>query len=258
MGVRVYVRFGPTAVRSLILHLRRNALPVSPVGLGEMQALRNALRPLILSTLFLLGSQSAVQAQVGKLLPGDEAAQDPELFAFRARLQAAVARHDVAAVLEVVDSNIKNTFGGDDGLAAFRRLWKLDAGDDSRLWDELGLVLALGGSFQHNKDTFVAPYVFSRWPEGIDPFQHVAVLGTRVRVRAEPKSSSPVLTALSFDIVRLADGAAPGQGEWTAIKLRDGRTGYISSRYIRSSVAHRAFLTRKDGQWRLSLFVAGD
>jgi hypothetical protein len=232
-----------------------------------MRALQDSVRPLILATLFLLGGLAAAQAQVGKLLPSDEAVQDPELFAFRARLQAAVARHDTAAVLEVVDPNIKNTFGGDDGLAAFRRLWKLETGDDSGLWDELGLVLALGGSFQsnpqNNKDTFVAPYVFSRWPEQFDAFEHVAVLGTKVRVRAEPRSGSPVLTALSFDIVPLAEMGrsrmTPDQAkEWTSIKLRDGRTGYIASRYVRSSIAHRAFLTRKDGQWRLTLFVAGD
>jgi hypothetical protein len=232
-----------------------------------MRALQDSVRPLILVTLFLLGSLSAAQAQVGKLLPSDEAVQDPEFFAFRARLQAAVARHDTAAVLEVVDPKIKNTFGGDDGLAAFRRLWKLETGDDSRLWDELGLVLALGGSFQsnpqNNKDTFVAPYVFSRWPEQFDAFEHVAVLGTRVRVRAEPRSGSAVLAALSFDIVPLVEMGrsrmTPDQAkEWTSIKLRDGRTGYIASRYVRSSIAHRAFLTRKDGQWRLTLFVAGD
>jgi hypothetical protein len=232
-----------------------------------MRALQDSVRPLILVTLFLLGSLSAAQAQVGKLLPSDEAVQDPEFFAFRARLQAAVARHDTAAVLEVVDPKIKNTFGGDDGLAAFRRLWKLETGDDSRLWDELGLVLALGGSFQsnpqNNKDTFVAPYVFSRWPEQLDAFEHVAVLGTKVRVRAEPRSGSTVLAALSFDIVPLAETGrsrmTPDQAkEWTSIKLRDGRTGYIASLYVRSSIAHRAFLTRKDGQWRLTLFVAGD
>lgn len=227
-----------------------------------MRALRNSVRSLTFATLLLLGALSAAQAQVGKLLPSDEAVQDAELFAFRARLQAAVARHDTAAVLEVVDPDIKNTFGGDDGVAAFRRLWKLGSGDDSRLWDELGLVLALGGSFQAppqgKRDTFVAPYIFSRWPEEIDAFQHVAVLGTDVRVRAEPDLSSRVLATLSFDIVPLADGAVPGRGEWTAVKLRDGRTGHIASRYIRSPIAHRAFLTRKGGQWRLSLFVAGD
>lgn len=200
-------------------------------------------------------------AQTGKLMPVDEAVRDPELFAFRARLQAALARQDAAAVLEMVDPRIKNTFGGDDGIEAFQRLWKLKEAD-SRLWEELGLVLALGGSFQ-NADNFVAPYVFSRWPETVDSFQNVAVLGRNVRVRAEPRAGSPVLTALSFDLVEVSvpgrEKMTPEQSrDWTAVKLRDGRTGYISSRYVRSPVAHRAFLTRKDGSWKLTFFVAGD
>ncbi len=199
---------------------------------------------------------------MGKLLPSDEATRDPELFAFRARLQAAVARHDTAAVLAMVDPNIKNSFGGDDGAAAFQRGWKLQEGDKSPLWEELGLVLALGGSFQ-NKDTFVAPYVYSRWPEALDAFEHVAVLGTDVRVRAEPRLQSPVLASLSFDIVRLSNSGrsrlTPEQArEWTAVELKGGRTGYISSRYVRSSIARRAFLMRKAGGWRLAVFVAGD
>lgn len=42
------------------------------------------------------------------------------------------------------------------------------------------------------------------------------------------------------------------------VKLRDGRKGYIASRYVRSPVDYRAFLTREGGRWRMTLFVAGD
>jgi hypothetical protein len=233
-----------------------------PSGVCKMKARREFVRPLLLAALLLAGTASAGLAQVGKLLPADEAVQNPEFFAFRARLQAAVARHDTAALLEVVDPNIKIGFGGNDGIEAFKSKWKLQEGGSSLLWDELGLVLALGGSFR-DANNFVAPYVFSRWPEKADAFEHVAVLGSNVRVRAEPRAGSRVLAALSFDIVPLADSGrsrlTPEQArEWTSVKLRDGRTGYISSRYVRSSIAHRAFLTRKDGSWRLTLFVAGD
>jgi hypothetical protein len=226
-----------------------------------MRTHRSSLRPVLFALTLLLTQAAAGMAQNGKLMPVDEAVRDPELFAFRARLQAALARHDAAAVLEMIDPKIKNTFGGDDGIEAFQRLWKLKEGD-SRLWEELGLVLALGGSFQ-NADNFVAPYVFSRWPENVDSFENVAVLGRNVRVRAEPRAGSPVLTALSFDLVRVS---VPGREkmtaeqarDWTAVKLRDGRTGYVSSRYVRSPVAHRAFLTRTNGSWKLTFFVAGD
>jgi len=222
---------------------------------------RAFLRSLLLATLLLASLAAPGQAQVGKLLPSDEAARDPGFFAFRARLQAAVARHDTAAVLEAVDPNIKNGFGGEDGLDNFKKAWDLQGGG-SRLWAELGLVLALGGFFQ-SKDVFAAPYVFSRWPEAIDSFQHVAVLGTDVRVRAEPRLESRVLASLTFDVVRLSNSGrtrlTPEQAsEWTAVELKGGRTGYIASRYVRSPIAHRAIFNRKDGRWRMTAFVAGD
>jgi uncharacterized protein YgiM (DUF1202 family) len=197
---------------------------------------------------------AAVWAQDAKLLPVDEAARDPGLFAFRAQLQSAIARRDADAVLSMVDPQIKTGFGGNDGNAAFRKQWGFP-GSASRLWSELGTALALGGSFQ-NPDTFVFPYVYSRWPEDRDAFEHVAVLGTNVNVRSAPKLDSNVLARLSFDVVKLA-----GQGlgkDWTAIQLPDGRKGYIASRYVRSSVGYRGFLVRKNGAWRLTTFVAGD
>lgn len=210
------------------------------------------MKKLLAALLFLYATLAA--AQVGKLQPTDEAVRDPEFFAFRAQLQAAVARHDTEAVLAAVHPNVKNTFGGDDGIEAFRRIWKLPAAD-SRLWDELGTVLAFGGAFREG-GLFAAPYVFGRWPEPFDSFEHVAVLGTSVRVRAEPGPQGRILTALSFDVVRLASPAI--DSEWTRIKLRDGRTGYISSRYVRSPVDYRALFNKIDGRWRMTAFVAGD
>ncbi|HWN45282.1 MAG TPA: SH3 domain-containing protein [Thermoanaerobaculia bacterium] len=210
------------------------------------------MKKLLAAFLFLYATLAA--AQVGKLLPVDEAARDPEFFAFRAQLQAAAARHDTEAVLAAVHPNIKNTFGGDDGIEAFRRIWKLPAAD-SRLWDELGTVLAFGGAFREG-GLFAAPYVFARWPEPFDSFEHVAVLGTSVRVRAEKGLKGRILTALSFDVVRLASPAI--DAEWVHVKLRDGRTGYISSRYVRSPVDYRALFNKIDGRWRMTAFVAGD
>jgi hypothetical protein len=220
------------------------------------------LRSLLLAIVLLTARTTTVHAQAGKLLPVDEAPRDPELFAFRARLQEAVARHDVAAVLDAVDPNIKVDFGGGGGIADFRNAWKLQDGAKSALWAELGLVLALGGGFRSDA-AFAAPYVFSRWPEAIDAFEHVAVLGTNVRVRAEPRLESPVLAALSFEIVRLSNAGrsrlTPEQAEeWTAVELRGGRTGYIASRYVRSSIDYRALFNKVNGRWRMTAFVAGD
>lgn len=218
------------------------------------------LRPVLLAGLFLLQATAGfAQAGVeipGKLLPTDEAVRDPQLFAFRAQLQAAVARHDVQAVLDVVHPNIKNSFGGSDGFEEFKKKWKLQDGE-SALWAELGTVLALGGSFR-DKDNFVAPYVFSRWPKRFDAFQHAAVVGTGVRVRSQPGAHGAILASLTFDIVQVEPTSPDLPDDWTPVKLRDGRKGYIASRYVRSPIDYRAFLSRENGRWRLNFFVAGD
>ena len=227
-----------------------------------MRDARRNLRPSLLLAVVLITAASAAQAQAAKLLPVDEAARDAGFFVFRARLLEAVVRHDTAAVLDAVDPNIKIGFGGKDGIAAFREKWKLQDGHESPLWAELGAVLALGGSFR-SPDSFAAPYVFSRWPEAFDAFEHVAVLGTDVRVRSAPSLDSKILASLSFDIVRLSQAGrsrlTPEQLEaWSAVELKGGRTGYVASRYVRSSVGYRALFNKVNGRWRMTAFVAGD
>lgn len=189
------------------------------------------------------------------LLPVDEAASRPDFFAFRARLLTAIARHDAARVRAIVDPDIKNGFGGEEGSRSFEEMWRPDA-PDSRLWEELGRTLALGGTFE-GPDTFEAPYVFSRWPQQYDAFEHVAVIGSDVRVRAAARSDAEVLTTLSFSILRVARPET-GSGAWTAIQLPDGRAGYVAAECVRSPVAYRAIFTRAGSGWRLAMFLQGD
>ena len=47
--------------------------------------------------------------------PVDEAVTDPEFFLFRARVQTAVATHDTAEIMRMVEPGILNSFGGDGG-----------------------------------------------------------------------------------------------------------------------------------------------
>src|SRR5262245_30360691 len=89
------------------------------------------------------------------LRPTDQAASQAEVLAFRAHLQAAIARRDAAAVLAIVHKNVKNSFGGDDGIEQFKQKWRPED-RESTLWKELGLVLALGGSFDRD-GRFTAP-----------------------------------------------------------------------------------------------------
>ena len=138
-------------------------------------------------------------AQTRPLPPIDEAAQRPAFFAFRARLQDAIARRDPEAILQAVHPDVRTSFGEGGGLEDFRRQWRPDA-PDSPLWATLGSVLSLGGSFAAD-GSFRAPYVFSRWPDDVDAFEHMAVVGESVRVREGPALDAPVVGSVSFGIV---------------------------------------------------------
>lgn len=190
-----------------------------------------------------------------KLLPVDEGASHPDFFTFRAHLQAALARHDAEAVLAAINPDIRNSFGGEGGIEEFRQSWELDK-PTSRLWETLATVLALGGTFE-GEDSFTAPYVFSSWPEEMDSFSYLAILGKGVRVHAEPGSGSATITRLSYDIVEVGE-ASPPEGDWVQVLLPDGTAGYVARQYARSPIDYRALFNYTDGQWSLSALVAGD
>src|SRR5436190_24340926 len=76
------------------------------------------------------------------LRPVDQATMQPDFFIFRARLQAAIAGRDEAALLAAVDPAIRLSFGEDGGIDELRKQLRAPK---TTLWAELGHVLALGG-----------------------------------------------------------------------------------------------------------------
>jgi hypothetical protein len=228
-------------------------------------------------------------AQVGKLYPVDEGPKDPSFQAFRARLIEAVKNRDTKFILSILDPhitnsfgfrasrievaknrgekfipsildpNITNSFGGDDGVKQFKEKWKPD-NPNSELWDVMVKILSMGGSFRKNE--FCAPYVFSMFPDQFDSFEHSAIIGEQVRVREQPDLTSPVIASLSYDIVAEADPSTePVKKDghtWIAIKLSNGKTGFVSKQFIRSPIDYRACFTKKNGKWWMGALVAGD
>jgi len=210
----------------------------------------------LLATLTLFGS---VTAQVGKLYPVDEAAKDPVFFVFRARLLKAIQKRDAAFLLGIVDPKIANNFGGDDGIAHFKRIWHPER-PTSPVWTELLTALALGGKFGEDK-SFSAPYLFNGFPDQYDAFEYSAIIDEGVRVRREPNIAAAVVRTLSFDIVRLGEGEAKrstDKREWIPVVLADGQKGYVASEYIRSAIDYRAIFEKKNGKWMMTAFIAGD
>ncbi len=222
--------------------------PITAIRIDPQRRLAAAL---ILLALFVCPGAWAQQ----HLLPIDQATTQPDFFSFRAQLIAALARRDGPALLEAVHQNIKNSFGGNDGIDEFKQMWALDQ-PDSRLWEELAKVLALGGTFG-GEGSFTAPYTFSRWPDSVDAFSHVAIVGSSVRVRSAASRTVPTVASLSYAIVEQV-GSRAQNDEWVRVRLPGGTTGYVDQRYVRSPIDYRAFFSKSDGRWQMTAFVAGD
>lgn len=210
------------------------------------------------SIALLLSTQSVAQSVIfaqPDLRPVDQAANQADFFVFRARLQSTVARRDRQAILEVVHPHIKNSFGGDDGIAGFKKTWAIDK-PNSKLWETLATVLALGGTFGPD-DTFTAPYVFATWPQDADSFTHFAVLGSDVKLHQKPNARSALVGTLDFSIVESIDEPTM-PALWAKVRDGSGKTGYVQRRFIRSPIDYRAIFMKTDGRWRLQMFLAGD
>jgi hypothetical protein len=194
-----------------------------------------------------------------RLLPVDEAPRVADFFAFRERLRAAVAARDTAALVAAIDPNVRISFGDEGGIADFRSQWALGA-PDSPLWRELETVLGLGGSFRGDS-IFTAPYVFSTWPDELDAFESVAIVGRDVALRSAPRPDADVLARVSYAVLALpSGGTAPREHAegWLAVRAPGGQTAYVAMDFVRQPLDYRAIFSRKDGTWKLVIFVAGD
>ena len=176
----------------------------------------------------------------------DEASKDPTFAAYRDQLLAAVRARDAKKVLELSDPNIRLSFGGTGGRAAFEKALK------EEIWGELEQILTLGGGFREGM--FWAPYVYSAWPESQDAFEYLAVVGDDVPLRASPDTSAPVIATLSRDLVKREGQPNP----WQKVTTADGKTGYVETKSVRSPVGYRAGLAKSKDGWRMQALVAGD
>lgn len=189
----------------------------------------------------------------GKAFPVDEGPRDPEFAALRDGLLRIVALRDTTALLALLVPDVKNSFGGDDGIQGFRDHWRLGE-PDTELWTVLGDVLRHGGKFTP-PGRFAAPWTFFALPDSLDAFEYLIVRDSAVAVHERADVTSRVIARLSFDIVR----AGPYQpGPWRAIALADSGSGYVQASRIRSPVDYRAAFERREGRWRLVFLVAGD
>lgn len=218
-----------------------------------------------LTALTLMCSCLPCVAQQGKLLPVDDSGKSPSFKAFRNKLLEAIKARDADFLLDALDPDIKNSFGGNGGVAEFQEVWHPED-PESDVWEELEEILSLGvvleGSVE--KGYFSAPYVFQGFPDEYDAFDYGAVVRKDAVLRERPESNSAVVARLTYNIVKLVEWLPDaGQPEcrtcgWYRIETLGGVTGYMSRRDARSPIDYRAIFHFRDGKWKMTAFVAGD
>lgn len=221
----------------------------------------------ILSALILIFafSNGAAGQQEYQVTPVDEAKNDASFLAFREKFIAAVKKKDIKFLLDTLDRDVKGSFGGDSGIADFKRLWKLDRPKESKLWNELSAVLNNGGTFSKESKTkeFCAPYSFTIFPPDLDAFEHQMIFGNNVNLREKPDLKSPVVAQLSYNVIKVDydNSVKKPKSEdfaWLKIETLGGKKGFVSADFVRSPIDFRACFEKKNGAWKMTFFLAGD
>lgn len=224
------------------------------------------IRKIIFAFFLLICAVSGSFAQERKLLPVDEGKRDASFSAFREKTLEAAKKRDVKYILSIVDANIKNTFGDSNGIEEFKKMWEINS-PQSDFWDEFITVLEHGGAFFKRKGApknqiFHAPYTFSHFPEDLDAFEHQAIFGSNVNLRSKPDASAPIVAGLSYNIVKVDyENSVKGKDDeylWLKVETLGGKKGFVNAKYVRGAIHYRAIFEKRNGKWKLVIFVAGD
>lgn len=206
-----------------------------------------------------------------KLKPVNESKKNTELRNFLQDLLKVVENKDVEGLKGYIDSNIKASFGGDDGISDFIEMWELDIKPEkSMVWQELKNAILLGGTFgDENPNSYYTPYLHTRFPEDYDAFEYAAITGKEVNIRDKPTTKGKLVTQLTYDIVKILqyDMEQAKQSQtiggqthnWQKIEMSDGKIGYVWGKFCRSPIDYRAGFSKvRDEGWKMTFFVAGD
>lgn len=192
--------------------------------------------------------------------PFDAARRDPALGKVRAALLAAAKARDIKQAEPHLDAGVLIVFGGENGAAAFAKLFA----ESPELWEELEWVLANGGRFLEGQ--FWAPYTFQAPVGKLDPYETGIVVAGKVPARAESSAEARQVATFDHHAVRVTDWRDGEKtphpfykrADWLKIELPGGRPAWVEARFVRSMGDYRAGFAKKGGAWKLTAFVRGD
>ncbi len=190
---------------------------------------------------------------------------DYTLSKFLTELTLAVGKKDKDFILDHLDPNILNSFGGDGGIEEFKMYWNFNEAS-TNFWEVMEKILLIGGpSFDDSTDksSYYLPFTFTDWPEQYDAFEHYLVYGTNVNMRNKPTTeNSEVLGQLSYQIVQISDregGMLSETNDWLHITTVDNKlSGYVYRKFLISPIGYRLGLIKTENGWKINMLVAGD
>ena len=216
-----------------------------------------------------MNEQQEVRSQPIKLYPVDEGQQDGSFVEFRSKLLSSAREHDTTSILSILDPGIINSSDGERGVKAFKDQWRIDQ-PESKLWETLTTILLMGGSFRINEGNkeFCAPYISSQWrsvvsqlPKSVDPLDYQVITERNVAIRSEPNLTAPVVTNLSYDVVKVSEGSVFRTGQidgatWLKVMTSDGKQGYVLDKYVRGASDYQACFRKVGTKWLMTELAA--
>jgi hypothetical protein len=90
----------------------------------------------------------------------------------------------------------------------------------------------------------------------MDPFEVMFVTGTGVAMRDRPIRYGNVTAWLDHDVVRHLDWVSGTP--YVKVARADETEGYVHRDYLRALVDYRAYFEKREGEWKMITFIAGD
>jgi hypothetical protein len=174
---------------------------------------------------------------------------------FRLSLATAVANRDADMLGALVDPDIRLDFGGGFGWETMKE--RLE-NPTYRLWNALDEVQRLGCGIEG--DQLYLPWYWGQNLGSGDPFASYIATGYSVPMMSEPKESSEtsrVIKQLDWELVEVIN-EWEDYGEFAQIQTADGQGGFVKKSQLRSEIDYRLIAMRRDGEWKIVVFIAGD
>lgn len=188
--------------------------------------------------------------------PRNDVTEDSSFGKFLSDYREALENRDQAYVKAHTHPNVKISFGGHSGWDGLVSYWSLADGSEGfyrmmKTTLQYGAVDTSGGQ----GNSYSAPYVFTDFPDDLDPYTFGVVVGSGVNLRTRPTTDAEIIGKASYEVLKVIE---PETDDWVKVQLADGTRAYIYGTYLWSPIGYRAKFTKVDNTWLLESFVKGD